>query len=193
MEAKTLEGNTMKLGLKPLRGFGLIFLFAAVLMGRSALYEYSKQPVPAVPAVPAVIGETALIKEVSTGLEFEARVDTGAATSSIHVTTDDYVIVDESPKPTDNIDKLVRVRLDNGEGKDAWVETKIEDYTEVRSANGAKHRYQVRLPLQFGDIQKIAIVNLNDRSTMKYRMLLGRDFLRDDFLVDVAAGGSKPL
>lgn len=170
-----------------LRGIGLLLLFAVVLVGRTALFRYSAQPAP------AVIGETALIREVNTGLEFQARVDTGAATSSIHVTPDDYVIVDESPKPGDNIDKLVRVRLDNGEGKDAWVETKIENYTEVRSANGAEHRYMVRLPLQFGDIQKIAIVNLNDRSTMKYRLLLGRDFLRDDFLVDVAFASAKPL
>jgi hypothetical protein len=170
-----------------LRGIGLLLLFATVLVGRAALIEYSAQPNH------AVIGETALIKEVNTGLEFEARVDTGAATSSIHVDADDVVIEDESPKPGENIDKLVRVRLDNGEGKNAWLETKIEDYTEVRSANGAEHRYLVRLPLQFGGIQKIAIVNLNDRSTMKYRLLLGRDFLKNDFLVDVASAGSKPL
>ncbi len=174
-----------------LRRFGLLLLFA-VLMGRSALFEYSSLTSPS-QAAPAVIGETALIREVNTGLEFEARVDTGAATSSIHVDPDDVVIVDESTKPTENIDKKIRVRLDNGAGKLAWIETKIEDYTEVRSANGAEHRYQVRLPLQFGDVQKIAIVNLNDRSTMKYRLLLGRDFLRDDFLVDVAFAGPKPL
>jgi hypothetical protein len=182
----------MKFGWKTprttgLRGIGLLLLFATVLMGRTALFEYSAQPAP------AVIGETALIREVNTGLEFEARVDTGAATSSIHVDADDVVIVDESAMPTENIDKKIRLRLDNGAGKLAWIETKIEDYTEVRSANGAEHRYQVRLPLQFGDFQKIAIVNLNDRSSMKYRLLLGRDFLRDDFLVDVAYGGPKPL
>lgn len=170
-----------------LRGLGLVLLFATVLMGRSALIQYSTQPLP------AVIGETAVVREVNTGLEFEARVDTGAATSSIHVDADDVVIEDESPKPGENIDKLVRVRLDNGDGNKAWVETKIESYTEVRSANGAEHRYLVRLPLQFGGIQKIAIVNLNDRSTMKYRLLLGRDFLKNDFLVDVASAGSKPL
>ncbi|QDV72601.1 RimK/LysX family protein [Botrimarina mediterranea] len=177
----------MKLRWTPLRGIGLVLLFAAVLTGRSALFSYSAQ------AAPAVIGETAVVKEVNTGLEFEARVDTGAATSSIHVDPDDVVIVDESPKPTENIDKKIRVRLDNGAGELAWVETKIENYAEVRSANGAEHRYQVRLPLQFGDIQKLAIVNLNDRSSMKYRLLLGRDFLRDDFLVDVASAGPRPL
>ena len=182
----------MKYRLTPLRGLGLVLLFATVLMGRSALFDYSTFNYSTQP-LPAVIGETAVVREVNTGLEFEARVDTGAATSSIHVDADDVVIVDESPKPDENIDKLVRVRLDNGDGKKAWVETKIEDYAEVRSANGAEHRYLVRLPLQFGDIQKIAIVNLKDRSTMKYRLLLGREFLKNDFLVDVASAGSRPL
>lgn len=170
----------MKLRWTPLRGISLALLFVVVLTGRSLLYSYAVQPAP------SVIGETAVIKEVSTGLEFEARVDTGAATSSIHVDPDDVVIVDESPKPVENVDKLVRLRLDNGDGKKAWVETKIDDYTEVRSANGAEHRYRVRLPLKCGSVNKTAIVNLNDRSRMTYRMLLGRDFLAGHFLVDVS-------
>ncbi|TWT95280.1 hypothetical protein Pla108_34240 [Botrimarina colliarenosi] len=177
----------MKLGWVPRRWIGLALLFAAVLTGRSALLLFAATPNP------SVIGETAVITEVSTGVEYEARVDTGAAVSSIHVNPSDVVIVDESPQPIDNVDKLVRLRLDNGEGQKAWVETKIEEYAEVRSANGAEHRYRVRLPLQCGDVQKVAVVNLNDRSTMRYRLLLGRDFLRDDFLVDVAHGGAKPL
>lgn len=132
-----------------------------------------------------VIGETAVIKEVTTGVEFTARVDTGAAVSSIHVDPEDVVIVDESPKPTENIDKTVRLKLDNGEGEKAWVETQIEDYVEVRNAEKAEHRYRVRLPLQCGDVLKLAVVNLNDRSGMTYKLLLGREFLRNEFLVDV--------
>jgi hypothetical protein len=30
------------------------------------------------------------------------------------------------------------------------------------------------------------MVNLNDRSAMKYRLLLGRNWLENDYLVDVA-------
>ncbi|CAN0364621.1 unnamed protein product, partial [Ectocarpus sp. 4 AP-2014] len=81
-----------------------------------------------------VLGETAVITEVSTGVEFTARVDTGAAVSSIHVEPEDVRIEDESPEPAENIAKKVRLRLDNGEGEKAWVETRIQDYVEVRSA-----------------------------------------------------------
>lgn len=177
----------MKLGWKHLRWVAFAALVAATFAGRSALLSFASGP-------PAVIGETAVIKEVSTGVEYMARVDTGAAVSSIHVQPGDVVIEDESPKPEKNIAKKVRLRLDNGEGQKAWVETQIEDYAEVRSANGAEHRYQVRLPLQCGDVLKYAVVNLNDRSEMTYRLLLGRDFLRDNFLVDVThQGGPKRL
>ncbi len=164
----------------------LLVAVTLTLSLRTALLSYSERPA-------AVLGETAAITEVSTGVEFTARVDTGAAVSSIHVEPEDVVIEDESPEPTENVAKKVRLRLDNGEGRKAWVEARVADYVEVRSANGAEHRYQVRLPLQCGDVQKIATLNLKDRSEMTYRLLLGRDFLRDDFVVDVAHEGPQPL
>lgn len=142
---------------------------------------------------PAVLGGTAVITEVNSGVEFTARVDTGAAVSSIHVQPEDVVIEDESPQPDENITKRVLLKLENDEGEKAWVETRIEDYVEVRNAERAEHRYRVKLPLQCGEVQKYAMVNLNDRSKMTFRLLLGRDFLRDDFVVDVAHSGPQPL
>jgi hypothetical protein len=35
------------------------------------------------------------------------------------------------------------------------------------------------------------LVTLNDREKMKYPMLLGRNFLADDFLVNVSLDGDK--
>ncbi|QDT67695.1 hypothetical protein MalM25_05970 [Planctomycetes bacterium MalM25] len=165
-------------------------LIAAMLLlgaaARTSLLSYAS-------GEPAVLGETAVITEVNSGVEFTARVDTGAAVSSIHVEPQDVVIEDESPKPDENIDKRVLLKLENHEGEEAWVETRIEDYVEVRNAERAEHRYRVKLPLQCGEVQKFAMVNLNDRSTMTFRLLLGRDFLRDDFIVDVARSGPQPL
>lgn len=170
----------------PRRWTWIALTLLLVLGVRASLFQFATAP-------HAVLGETAVITEVSTGVEFTARVDTGAAVSSIHVEPEDVRIEDESPEPTENIAKKVRLRLDNGEGEKAWVETRIQDYVEVRSANGAEQRYRVRLPLQCGDVQKYAVVNLNDRSEMTFRLLLGRDFLRDDFLVDVAYQGPRPM
>lgn len=166
----------MKINQSRTSGVIKVLLSLAIVGGGWHSYRSYSRP---------VIGETAVIKEVTTGVEFTARVDTGAAVSSIHVDPEDVVIVDESPKPTENIDKTVRLKLDNGEGEKAWVETQIEDYVEVRNAEKAEHRYRVRLPLQCGDVLKLAVVNLNDRSGMTYKLLLGREFLRNEFLVDV--------
>ncbi len=137
-----------------------------------------------------VIGPTAEVTEANSGVAFTARVDTGAAVTSLHCTPDDVVIHDAANDPRDNIGKPVRLRLANCRGEGAWVETRISDYVEVRNAEAAEHRYRVRLPLRYRGVQKQAIVNLNDRSQMTFRMLLGRDFLEGDFVVDVAPSGA---
>lgn len=169
----------MRFGSRANLWFVLVITTIFAVSARSALIRFTVGST-------AVIGETAVITEVNSGVAFTARVDTGAAVSSIHVDPEDVVITDPAPKPIDNVAKPVRLRLDNGSGEKAWVETHIDDYVEVRSANGSEHRYQVSLPLQCGDVQKVATVNLKDRSDMTFRLLLGRDFLRDDFVVDVA-------
>lgn len=139
-------------------------------------------------ARPLTIGPTATITEASTGLAFKARVDTGAAVTSLHCPPEDVVIEDASADPVENIGKPVRLRVSNRHGQDAWIETKICDYVEVRNAEAAEHRYRVRLPLRCRGVEREALVNLNDRSRMTFRMLLGRDFLAGKFVVDVTGG-----
>lgn len=145
------------------------------------------------PAEPQVIGPTAAITEVSSGVEFTARVDTGAASTSLHCTPEDFVIVDPSDDPLENLNKPARVRIENRLGDASWIETRIIDYVEVRNAEAAEGRYKIRLPLYCQGVQKEAVVNLNDRSHMSYRMLLGRDFLAGQFLVDVARDADPSL
>jgi hypothetical protein len=41
------------------------------------------------------------------------------------------------------------------------------------------------LNLQWQDFQKVVTVSLNNRTDMAYPLLIGRNFLRGDFLVDV--------
>lgn len=176
----------MRFGSRSGPWFVLAAVAVTAVSARSALLRYATGP-------SSVIGETAVITEMNSGVAFTARVDTGAAVSSIHVEPEDIVIDNPASKPLDNVAKPVRLRLDNGSGEKAWVETRIDDYVEVRSANGSEHRYQVSLQLQCGDVRKVAAVNLNDRSDMTFKLLLGRDFLRDDFVVDVARHGMQAL
>ncbi|MEN0111854.1 MAG: RimK/LysX family protein [Planctomycetota bacterium] len=133
-----------------------------------------------------VLGPVATVTEAVSGVDFAARVDTGAAVTSLHCGPGDFLIDGADADPTLNVSKPARLRVHNCRGESVWIDTRVTDYVEVRSANGAEHRYRIRLPLRCRGVQRWAIVNLKDRSRMTYRLLLGRDFLAGRFLVDVS-------
>jgi hypothetical protein len=131
-----------------------------------------------------LIGATTVVTEVTTGTPLPARVDTGATSCSIHCLA--MEIKDPAADPRENIGKPVRFLVKKSDGKDLWVESKIVDHVKVRTSESEDERYKVRLSLRWEDVEKKVIATLNDRQHMKYPMLLGRNFLRDDFLVNVS-------
>ena len=143
----------------------------------------SSQPI----ASKQIIGATATITELGTGIPFLARVDTGAKTCSLHV--ENLSIDDESPRRLENIGKTIRFDLIGEDGKSQRVESTIASAVRVRSSvfkNGEfDRRYKVWLTLQWKDFRKKVLVTLNDRTDMDYPLLIGRNYLRGDFLVDV--------
>jgi hypothetical protein len=137
-----------------------------------------------------LIGATTTVTEVASGLPFAARVDTGATTCSIHC--EKVEIKNEEKDPKENIGKPIRFLVKNKEGKAEWVESKIVDHVKVRTTSEEDERYKVQLKLRWEDVEKKVHVTLNDRQHMKYPLLLGRNFLRDDFLVNVSLENSIP-
>jgi hypothetical protein len=79
--------------------------------------------------------------------------------------------------------------LKAGDGKTQWVEGIVADAVRVKSSSlktgEVDHRYKVRLTLEWKDVRKEVLVTLNDRTSMEYPLLIGRNFLQNDFLVDV--------
>jgi hypothetical protein len=138
-----------------------------------------------------MIGATALVTEVSTGVPLPARVDTGATCCSIHC--EKFEIKDADPDPKVNIGKPVRFLIQprDANSKGEWVEAKIVDHVTVRTSESQDERYKVKLKLRVDDVEKKVLVTLNDREKMKYPLLLGRNFLRDDFLVNVSLPADK--
>ena len=132
-----------------------------------------------------------MLKEYKSGLLFKARVDTGAKSCSLNV--DRMVIENEvtefpenDPRRWEaNIGKVVKFRVRNGSDKAQWIESKIEKYVIIKTAEGQERRYKVPLQLQWKDVKKRVLVTLNNRGHMSFPLLLGRNFLRGDFLVDV--------
>ena len=89
----------------------------------------------------------------------------------------------------DNIRKSIRFLLRNERGDSKWVETLVVGRVKVRSSTQDEDdyhgRYKVGLTLEWQDVKKEVLVTLNDRSDMDFPLLIGRNFLSDDFLVDV--------
>ena len=135
-----------------------------------------------------IIGATAMVTEVSSGLSFQARVDTGAETCSLHVERID--IQDKTARRVHNVGKTIRILLKGKDGKSHWIEGVVADAVRVKSSSlpGGEydHRYKVRLTLEWKDVRKEVLVTLNDRTDMEFPLLVGRNFLSGDFLVDVS-------
>lgn len=131
-----------------------------------------------------LIGATATVVEGTTGLPFMARVDTGATTCSIHC--EKMEIADESGDARQNVGKPIRFLVKNKKGQAEWLEAEIADYSIVKTSEKSDGRYKVKLALRWRDVEKQVLVTLNDRKHMRYPVLIGRNFLRNDFLVNVA-------
>ena len=55
----------------------------------------------------------------------------------------------------------------------------------MKTSIDSERRYKVPLELQWKNVKKRVLVTLNDRAGMRYPLLIGRNFLRGDFVVDV--------
>ncbi|MCC7085894.1 MAG: ATP-dependent zinc protease [Pirellulales bacterium] len=149
---------------------------------------------PSLTSEKRIIGATATLTESGSGMTFPARIDTGAATCSLHV--EKLEIPDRSAKRTHNVGKTARFMLRDAEGNTKWVEATIAAAVRVKSSSLGSgefdHRYKVRLTLEWKGFRKEVLVTLNDRTNMEYPLLIGRNFLEGDFLVDVAQNEEKP-
>ena len=133
-----------------------------------------------------VIGATATVMEKKSEMLFRARVDTGAKSCSLHI--EELKIQDESEVMRDNIGKVARFHLLNGNNESHWLEAKISGYVIVKTSNedvNRERRYKVPLTLRWKDVEKTVLVTLNNRDHMEFPLLLGRNFLEGNFVVDV--------
>lgn len=169
----------------------LTSLFAVAAICGSAVAKPEATPANTVPKIgdKHVIGATATVEEVRSDLLFKARVDTGATTSSLHV--EEFIIEDEAKRMEDNVGKTIRFRMKNQDGESEWLKSRIAEVSLIKTSVDEEHRYKVLLTLRLYEVKKKVLVTLNDRSHMKYPMLLGRNFLRGDFIVDVEGRRAK--
>jgi len=129
------------------------------------------------------VGETARILVAETRNSYLARIDTGARVTSIHATN--IRVNDGLAEKKDNVGKQISFMTENESQQQSEVTTTIVEVAKIRNAQGVEYRYVVDLNLLWTDSNKTIRVNLRDRSAMTYKLLIGRNWLADDFIVDV--------
>ncbi len=137
------------------------------------------------------VGATEVIRVVDADLDFVARIDTGARTTSINA--QNIEIQNPAADKRDNVGKTITLDVVNAKGEKRRIKSEIVKVLEVRNAQGTELRYMIPLTLRWHGIDKLIRVNLRDRSAMTYKLLIGRDWLKGDFVVDVGKnpGGRK--
>lgn len=112
----------------------------------------------------------------------KAKIDTGAQTSALHTSS-----IDEF---TQNGEDWVRFTAHPWQGSDAdevVAELPIHDRRTVRSSSGhTEIRLVVLMQITLGGQTLRSEVTLTSRDEMVFRMLIGREALRQGFVVDPA-------
>lgn len=140
---------------------------------------------PAVPAVAAlpyyalpVAGRIEHVRLTPGDIVIEAKLDTGARTSSLDATNMQRLIRDDAD--------WVAFDIVGNDGRNVRIERPVVRIAKIKSALGTdKDRPVITLGVCIGKVYRITEVNLVDRSNLTAPLLIGRRFLQGRLLVNV--------
>ena len=114
-------------------------------------------------------------------IRMEARIDTGAESTSVHA--EDIQLVEKDGK------RWVHFSLLNPDTDEKVpVELRLRKKIKVKQSDSEKQtRYMVEMWITLGKIRSLVEVTLSDRDHMEYPLLIGRNMLVDTMIVDVSA------
>jgi hypothetical protein len=125
------------------------------------------------------IGEVEDVILMPSGVRLPARIDTGAATSSLdarELTVKNNIAEFRLPKMYGGL----QLRLP------------VIEWQKIRSADFRERRPVVEITFCIGPKLIRAQVTLNDRSTVTYPLIIGRNVLKDKFVVDCMHSNCLP-
>ncbi len=109
------------------------------------------------------------------GLQLRAKIDTGARSSALHVTSMREVAFDDDG----NI--LMDVTIPDEAGRDRSTRVSVVEYAQVKDSGGhTERRPVIETLLALGDRVGRVRVTLTDRGDMRFSMLVGRTALTAD-------------
>lgn len=111
----------------------------------------------------------------------DAKVDTGAYTSSLHCHN-----VEQFQKDNEDWVRFNVLDPDHPEYEKEAFSSKVYDIRTIKSSNGlSEKRYVIKQKVIFCNRERVIELSLADRSAMRFPVLLGRKFL-DKFLIDIS-------
>jgi len=126
----------------------------------------------------SVIGRSETISLEHTDFMIRAKIDTGADTTSIHVDSVQTVHI--------NGEDWVDIVIQNKQNNHLKLRKKVLYTTKIKRHQAASlERPVVELSLCIGNKLFRAPVNLSNRRKYRYAMLIGRNILKGNFVVDV--------
>ncbi len=112
--------------------------------------------------------------------KIKAKIDTGALTSSLHAYNIKYVVKNGIKLVIFEVHPIQR----NNQIKQI-CEAPLVEYRKVKSSSGTEQKRPVILtPIRIGNNIWPIEINLTNRDSMGVRMLIGRQALKDKFLVN---------
>ncbi len=141
------------------------------------------------PVEPLILGWEEWVALPELGLPaIKAKVDTGARTSALHAVFIEPFGPAKARKVRFGVHPIPR-RNDI----EITCIAPLVDRREVRSSNGEREqRYVIQTSLRIGDREWPIEITLTNRHTMTYRMLIGRQALADNVLVNPSASFRQP-
>ncbi|KPK49201.1 MAG: hypothetical protein AMS22_14050 [Thiotrichales bacterium SG8_50] len=111
------------------------------------------------------------------GIAIKSKIDSGAKTSSLNCQC--ITPVKRNGK------EWVSFSVKNHKGETSMIEKPIERIARIKRHYGEQQeRYVVKLGICLGSVYREEDVTLVDRSGFNYQLLVGRNFLQGDFLID---------
>jgi hypothetical protein len=150
-----------------------IFLFLLLSAGLASLSygQLLKEKV--------LIGRVEWVELPDLKVKMKARIDSGAKTTSLHATNIEEV--------EQRGELFVKFQTQDIDGKTIQVVRRVDTTQKVSNTAGfVSKRYVIKEKIKMGSIEREVSINLNDRSKMDYKFLVGRNLLLGRFIVDVA-------
>ena len=125
------------------------------------------------------IGEVEDVILLPWRVKLPARIDTGAATSSLDA---------RELKVKNNIAEFKLPKKHS----ELWLRLPVVEWQHIRSADSRERRPVVEITFCMGPKLIRTQVTLNDRSRVTYPLIIGRNVLKDNFVVDCMKSNCLP-